>query len=332
MFNRKEYSRKYYLTNKDRIKTKVRQYKEEHKEWKKRVDKEYRQKPYVKLRHRGYNKRYIISEKGKKTRKKYYETNKKEILRKSKEYRNRPKVKERYKKIKKEYHKRTYPLNRERLLKYSREREQRPEVKVRRKLQKQVYYQGNRDGIKLKQQQYRKKPRTKELERKRLKDYHKDPKNKDKIKIWTRNGNKQRKIKENKRRKKLGLPLIGEGYRSQKELLVYVKQLFPSQRISFNKIVLDNLQLDIYIPDLKLGFEYQGYQHYLYPNFHHKSLDKFLDLQKRDKRKKELCNQRGITLIEFPYYEKVSLPNVLTKLNEVNVKTCQANLVEKFKG
>lgn len=333
MFDIKEYRRKYYLANQDKIKERVREYRKNNIDLIKIKAKEYRQRPYVKLKHRKACQIYSQSEKGKKKHKEYYETHKEELLKKCKEYKKKhPEIKKGRKEYDKKYHKKSYPKRRDKILKYGKEYRQRPEVKVREKLQKQIYYLKNKERIKKVQQRHYNKKEVKEKIKKRFNKYRKDPKNKGKIKVWVRNGNKQKKIKENKRRKKLGLSLVGEGYKRQKELLIYLQQLFPNQKILFNKMVLDDLQLDIYIPNLKIAFEYQGYQHYIYPNFYHKSLNKFINLVERDKRKKELCNQRGITLIEFPYFDKLSLSNVITKLNEVNIKTNQLVLTERFLG
>ena len=58
------------------------------------------------------------------------------------------------------------------------------------------------------------------------------------------------------------------------------------------------MQLDIFIPKLKLAFEYHGEQHYL---FHYLYGDPAKQ-QARDAEKKEKCLQAGITVIEVPYW------------------------------
>ncbi len=58
------------------------------------------------------------------------------------------------------------------------------------------------------------------------------------------------------------------------------------------------IELDVYLPQEKLAFEYQGEQHYRYipgmgrPWMHQRLIDN---------EKKNICNQIGITLIEVPY-------------------------------
>lgn len=120
--------------------------------------------------------------------------------------------------------------------------------------------------------------------------------------------------RENQRREKLGLPLISEGFVSQTRLLIYVKSLFPNDTIwSPDRTTLNGLELDIYIPSLKLAFEYNGYQHYEYPNFWHKSKEEFDAQLKRDTEKKMRCDRLGITLIIIKY-DELSMENVEKKV------------------
>ena len=58
------------------------------------------------------------------------------------------------------------------------------------------------------------------------------------------------------------------------------------------------LELDFYIPELKLGFEYQGQQHYsdqiIFGNIETRQL--------KDNEKRNLCQKAQIYLIEIPYW------------------------------
>lgn len=62
-----------------------------------------------------------------------------------------------------------------------------------------------------------------------------------------------------------------------------------------------NLQLDGYSETLQLAFEYNGEQHYKFPNFWHKSYDQFIRQVQNDRYKKTLCLHLGITLLIIPY-------------------------------
>lgn len=140
---------------------------------------------------------------------------------------------------------------------------------------------------------------------------------------------KLRKI-ENERRTKLGLPLIGNYYQKEKELLLYIKNLFPNMKIiSHDRKVLGNrLELDIFIPELNLAFEYQG-EHHFDPNnhFYFKNQEDFHALQKRDHLKKDLCKKNDIVLIEFYYHERLDEQFVLKKLFENGIFNNQSRLV-----
>ncbi len=61
------------------------------------------------------------------------------------------------------------------------------------------------------------------------------------------------------------------------------------------------LEIDGYNEDLKLGFEYQGVQHYKYTPYFHKSPNDFEKQQYRDGLKRDECKKLGIKIIEIPY-------------------------------
>lgn len=62
-----------------------------------------------------------------------------------------------------------------------------------------------------------------------------------------------------------------------------------------------NLELDGYNEELKIGFEYNGIQHYCFPNRFNKTRQEFEYQLKKDKFKLEKCNEHGIYLITVPY-------------------------------
>lgn len=61
------------------------------------------------------------------------------------------------------------------------------------------------------------------------------------------------------------------------------------------------LELDTWDGD-KLAVEYQGIQHYKYPNPFHRTEEEFRKQVRRDQIKAELCRQLGIHLIRVPYH------------------------------
>lgn len=83
-------------------------------------------------------------------------------------------------------------------------------------------------------------------------------------------------------------------------------QKFPSVRPDWlnNQKTQKNMEIDMYNEKLKLGFEYNGVQHYEYNKFFHKSFADFEAQVERDKAKKEICEQNGVKIIYIPYHIK----------------------------
>lgn len=61
------------------------------------------------------------------------------------------------------------------------------------------------------------------------------------------------------------------------------------------------LELDCYNDDLKIGVEYNGEQHYKWPNYTNQSHQQFIDQVRRDELKGKLCDRNGVYLIVVPY-------------------------------
>jgi hypothetical protein len=109
---------------------------------------------------------------------------------------------------------------------------------------------------------------------------------------------------ENGIRDVLGIPHIGEGWVSERELLNMVKDIFPKNEIIHQASPewLGRQRLDIFIPELGLGIEYQGRQHYdAVPFFGgEEGLQK---TRERDESKARLCSENGVALVMFRYDE-----------------------------
>lgn len=72
---------------------------------------------------------------------------------------------------------------------------------------------------------------------------------------------------------------------------------FVKQRPSF----LQKMELDGYNEDLRLAFECNGIQHYLFSPKYHKTHGDLIRQRSRDKNKQKKCIEHGITLISIPY-------------------------------
>ena len=72
---------------------------------------------------------------------------------------------------------------------------------------------------------------------------------------------------------------------------------FPSRAPKF----LNGLRLDGYNEELQLAFEFNGKQHYALNPMFHKSGQDLYEQRKRDQKKRNICKEQDICLIEIPY-------------------------------
>lgn len=73
--------------------------------------------------------------------------------------------------------------------------------------------------------------------------------------------------------------------------------------------------LDIYIPQLKTGIEYQGEQHYS-PVGRFGGEEGYKETASRDERKRKLCKDNGVSLIEWPYNIDINPENLKMMLKK----------------
>ncbi len=121
---------------------------------------------------------------------------------------------------------------------------------------------------------------------------------------------------ENDVRETFNYPKIGERWISETILFKVVNMMFSPMEViqHYRGIELQRLELDIWIPDIQLGIEYQGEQHYQAID-HWGGDDGLKKRQENDKKKKILCKQVGYTLVEFYYSEKLSEEAIRKKLS-----------------
>lgn len=62
-----------------------------------------------------------------------------------------------------------------------------------------------------------------------------------------------------------------------------------------------NLELDCFNPELRLAVEYNGEQHYKWPNFTNQTREQFEEQIARDQFKLDACDANGVYLITVPY-------------------------------
>jgi hypothetical protein len=91
---------------------------------------------------------------------------------------------------------------------------------------------------------------------------------------------------------------------------------FPTVRPSWlkNPNTKMNLELDCYNHDLVLALEYQGQQHYKFPNIWHTTEFQFAKTVEHDRWKAKVCAKLGVCLITVPYtIRKQDLKQFITK-------------------
>ena len=107
------------------------------------------------------------------------------------------------------------------------------------------------------------------------------------------------KKSENDYRFQNGFPKVGEGWISETVLYYHIKHIFKNTKVVNHfrdKNILGKQHLDIYMPELKIGIEYQGAQHSRAINFFGGE-EAFQNSLIRDQIKKEKCDSAEIYLI-----------------------------------
>lgn len=137
--------------------------------------------------------------------------------------------------------------------------------------------------------------------------------NKDYISSTTTDG---RKI-ENEVRAFFKYPLIGEKWKSETLLYKNICLLFPNINVIFHYRgkEMNGLEIDIFLPSIKLGIEYQGEQHFN-PIACWGGEEGFKKTLLHDEHKKNLCKNYNYKLIYFTYKDSLSIEHIKKKLNQ----------------
>ncbi len=112
---------------------------------------------------------------------------------------------------------------------------------------------------------------------------------------------------ENIVRQEFGFRKVGEGWIGESILYKIVQRLFADQNLirHHRPNWLGGLELDIYLPDIKLAFEYQGQQHY-HPVKAWGGEKGLEHVKEKDKKKRQLCLENNVQLIVVDYTEPLT--------------------------
>lgn len=99
-----------------------------------------------------------------------------------------------------------------------------------------------------------------------------------------------------------------KGERKCREVIEYIYgKPFPCVRPQFlrNPETARLMELDCYNEELKIAIEYNGIQHYVFPNYTNQSYEEFINQRRRDQLKVNLCDLNGVYLITVPFNVKI---------------------------
>lgn len=120
-------------------------------------------------------------------------------------------------------------------------------------------------------------------------------------------------------RRQMGYPTKGKPIREQM-LYDAVCSIFSAPAVvrRYRGKELEGLELDVWVPAHRLGFEYQGEQHFQ-AVAHWRGEAGLAKQRERDTRKRGICKRLEITLVEFGPNDSLSKAAVLTRLRAMRV-------------
>ena len=105
-------------------------------------------------------------------------------------------------------------------------------------------------------------------------------------------------------------PLEKSYSKEEKDLLKYIKTIYNDTIIENDRIILNGKELDIYLPKLKLAFEYDGTYWHADSRFYNENdiiKDRIAkDIWITDNNKNNLCNELNINLIRIKEYDWIT--------------------------
>ncbi len=106
------------------------------------------------------------------------------------------------------------------------------------------------------------------------------------------------RLAENIVREEIGLPRVGEGWPSETQLYLQIRNALPDYDVQqhYSPYWLDRQHLDIYIHELDVALEYQGKQHDEPVEFFG-GQQAYEQNKERDARKKRLCKMYGVHIV-----------------------------------
>lgn len=109
--------------------------------------------------------------------------------------------------------------------------------------------------------------------------------------------------------------VIATKWKSERMLFGEIKELYNDAVFQYRPSWLEPQSLDIFIPALNLGIEYQGIQHYESVDFFGGD-EALRHRQQLDEKKRKLCESNNVRLLEWSYTDEISKRRIKARLEQ----------------
>lgn len=108
-------------------------------------------------------------------------------------------------------------------------------------------------------------------------------------------------------------------WKGEYEMYLLAKKLYPDAVYQYHCEWLGRQSLDVYIPSISVGIEYQGIQHYE-PIAHFGGETAYLHRVELDNQKRQLCAVNKIKLLEWKYNSPLTKTSLSKRIKELIAK------------